>query len=153
MSRLLSVLAVTAALTVGCTEGQKTNPVKRAPEDSARPEPGKRSLYERLGGEQALARVVEDFIANVKADPNIRKKHKDHFDMGDVAALKKKLIDQIGGPRGRSFGKKRFQELLKQNRGAPMHQQEESLRQAFEEYQGRQLRRDDLTVLGFIPHS
>ena len=30
------------------------------------------------------------------------------------------LIDQIGGPRGRSFGKRRFQELLKKNLGAPM---------------------------------
>ena len=25
------------------------------------------------------------------------------------------LIDQIGGPRGRSFGKRRFQKLLKRN--------------------------------------
>ena len=39
------------------------------------------------------------------------------------------LIDQIGGPRGRSFGKRRFQELLKKNRGRPMSEQEESLRQ------------------------
>jgi PAS domain S-box-containing protein len=63
------------------------------------------------------------------------------------------LIDQIGGPRGRSFGKRRFQELLKKHRGAPMREQEESLRRAFEKYQGQQLRRDDLTVLGFVPHS
>jgi PAS domain S-box-containing protein len=63
------------------------------------------------------------------------------------------LIDQIGGPRGRSFGKRRFQELLKKNRGATMREQEESLRRAFEKYQGQQLRRDDLTVLGFVPHS
>lgn len=63
------------------------------------------------------------------------------------------LIDQIGGPRGRSFGKRRFQELLKKNRGASMREQEESLRHALATYQGEQLRRDDLTVLGFIPHS
>jgi len=63
------------------------------------------------------------------------------------------LIDQIGGPRGRSFGKRRFQELLKKNRGVPMHKQEEALRQALASYQGQQIRRDDLTVLGFIPHS
>jgi serine phosphatase RsbU (regulator of sigma subunit) len=62
------------------------------------------------------------------------------------------LIDQIGGPRGRSFGKRRFQELLKKNRGAPMSKQEESLREALASYQGQQLRRDDLTVLGFVPH-
>ena len=63
------------------------------------------------------------------------------------------LIDQIGGPRGRSFGKRRFQELLKKNRGAPMSEQEESLRHALAAYQGQQLRRDDLTVLGFVPHA
>ena len=63
------------------------------------------------------------------------------------------LIDQIGGPRGRSFGKRRFLELLKQNRGIPMCAQEESFRRALERHQGEQLRRDDLTVLGFTPHS
>jgi PAS domain S-box-containing protein len=63
------------------------------------------------------------------------------------------LIDQIGGPRGRSFGKRRFLELLKQNRGIPMRAQEESFRRALERHQGEQLRRDDLTVLGFTPHS
>ena len=63
------------------------------------------------------------------------------------------LIDQIGGPRGRSFGKRRFLELLRQNRGIPMRAQEESFRRALERHQGEQLRRDDLTVLGFTPHS
>ena len=63
------------------------------------------------------------------------------------------LIDQIGGPRGRSFGKRRFQELLKKCRGIPMREQEDSLRQALAKYQGQQIRRDDLTVLGFAPHS
>ena len=63
------------------------------------------------------------------------------------------MIDQIGGPRGRSFGKRRFQELLKRNLGASMREQEQSLRQALVTYQGPQLRRDDLTILGFVPHS
>ena len=34
------------------------------------------------------------------------------------------LIDQIGGSRGRSFGKRRFQGLLKKNLGMPMAEQE-----------------------------
>lgn len=63
------------------------------------------------------------------------------------------LIDQIGGPRGRSFGKRRFQDLLKKNLGADMREQEKSLRKALDSYQGQQARRDDLTVLGFVPHS
>ena len=63
------------------------------------------------------------------------------------------LIDQIGGPRGRSFGKRRFQELLKKNLGTPMAKQEDSFRKALTTYQGQQIRRDDLTVLGFVPHA
>ncbi len=61
------------------------------------------------------------------------------------------LIDQIGGPDGRSFGKRRFRALLKRNQGAPMQEQSESLRQTFSEFQGKQIRRDDVTVLGFVP--
>jgi serine phosphatase RsbU (regulator of sigma subunit) len=62
------------------------------------------------------------------------------------------LIDQIGGPRGRSFGKRRFQSLLAKTRGASMSEQEATLRRALDSHQGEQLRRDDLTVLGFVPH-
>jgi serine phosphatase RsbU (regulator of sigma subunit) len=61
------------------------------------------------------------------------------------------LIDQIGGPRGRSFGKRRFQTLLKRNQGAPMQKQAESLQRSVKKFQGQQPRRDDLTVLGFVP--
>ncbi|BAQ16735.1 PAS domain-containing protein [Methyloceanibacter caenitepidi] len=63
------------------------------------------------------------------------------------------LIEQIGGPRGRAFGKQRFRDLLHELRDAPMNEQEEKLRDAFEKFQGDQRRRDDLTVLGFIPHA
>jgi serine phosphatase RsbU (regulator of sigma subunit) len=61
------------------------------------------------------------------------------------------LIDQVGGPRGRSFGKRRFRNLLKRRQGAPMQKQAESLRRSFKKFQGQQLRRDDITVLGFVP--
>jgi PAS domain S-box-containing protein len=61
------------------------------------------------------------------------------------------LIDQVGGPRGRSFGKRRFRNLLKRNQGAPMQKQAESLKRSFKKFQGQQPRRDDLTVLGFVP--
>ena len=60
------------------------------------------------------------------------------------------LIDQIGGPRGRSFGKRRFQQLLRKYQGHPMREQEEVLREELAKYQGQQIRRDDLTVLGFV---
>ncbi len=61
------------------------------------------------------------------------------------------FIEQIGGPRGRSFGKNRFQTLLKETSGYPMAEQAQILKRAIETYQGDQVRRDDLTVLGFVP--
>ncbi|MGH6824185.1 PAS domain-containing protein [Methyloceanibacter sp.] len=61
------------------------------------------------------------------------------------------LIDQIGGPRGRSFGKRRFQTLLKKYQGHPMQIQAEAVRTELARYQGQQIRRDDLTILGFVP--
>ena len=61
------------------------------------------------------------------------------------------LIDQIGGPRGRSFGKSRFQKLLKKYQGHPMKIQAEAVRTELARYQGQQIRRDDLTILGFVP--
>jgi len=63
------------------------------------------------------------------------------------------LIDQIGGPRGRSFGKTRFRSFLKRSRFHPMQKQAEILRKELDRYQGQQIRRDDLTVLGFVPLS
>jgi PAS domain S-box-containing protein len=61
------------------------------------------------------------------------------------------LIEQIGGPRGRSFGKSRFQALLRQTSGQPMAEQAAFLKKTIQAYQGKQARRDDLTVLGFVP--
>ncbi|HWX32884.1 MAG TPA: SpoIIE family protein phosphatase, partial [Steroidobacteraceae bacterium] len=61
------------------------------------------------------------------------------------------LIDQIGGSEGRSFGKRRFRELLEHNQGAPMQEQSVFLRQKFNEFLGKEKRRDDITVLGFVP--
>lgn len=62
-----------------------------------------KSLFDRLGGQAAIAAVVDGFVANVAADARINK----HFGRvaGDTAAMrqfKAKLVDQIcqgsGGP-------------------------------------------------------
>jgi hemoglobin len=71
----------------GCMEGQK-------------PTPQQKSLYDRLGGKPAITKVVDDFVAEVVADPKIKERHKQHFMEGDVAGLKKKLIDQVGEATG-----------------------------------------------------
>ena len=57
-----------------------------------------KSLYERLGGRDAITAVVDDFVANVAADKRIN----GFFAKADVPRLKRNLVDQIcqatGGP-------------------------------------------------------
>jgi hemoglobin len=56
------------------------------------------SLYERLGGRDAIAAVVDDFTARCANDERINKK----FARTDIPRLKKMLVDQVceatGGP-------------------------------------------------------
>lgn len=93
MSRTV-VLILCIGLVAGCMEGQK--PQEQRLQRAA----AKQSLYERLGGEPGLTRVVDDFVAIVVADPRIKEVHKKHFREGDVAGLKRKLIDQVGEATG-----------------------------------------------------
>ena len=57
-----------------------------------------KSLYERLGGKDAVTAVVDDFVANVAADKRINK----FFAKTNIPNLKRNLVDQIcqatGGP-------------------------------------------------------
>jgi hemoglobin len=94
---------------LGCTEGQKPSPLQRAAgtkpgevavKPAETPPAAKPSLYERLGKEEAITKVVDDFVANVVADENIKERHKKHFMEGEVAGLKKKLVEQIGEATG-----------------------------------------------------
>ena len=65
-----------------------------------------RTLYERLGGRDAIVMVVDSFVARVAADNRINKK----FARSDIPRVKTMLVEQIcnatGGPctyRGRSM--------------------------------------------------
>ena len=57
-----------------------------------------RSLFERLGGSEAITAVVDDFVARCAADARINGK----FARTDVPRLKQMLVDQVttatGGP-------------------------------------------------------
>ena len=57
-----------------------------------------KSLYDRLGGKDAIVAVVDDFVGNVAADNRINR----YFAKTDVPRLKRNLVDQIcagtGGP-------------------------------------------------------
>ncbi|MEM5373225.1 SpoIIE family protein phosphatase [Paraburkholderia azotifigens] len=56
------------------------------------------------------------------------------------------LIDQIGGPRSISFGRRRALDLILENRTGSPAAICEKLRRALAEWQGVQARRDDLTL-------
>jgi hemoglobin len=69
---------------------------------AATPTAGKEpSLYQRLGGREAIAAVVDDFVANVVADNRINERFK-ALQPPAVSKLKTNLADQIcdatGGP-------------------------------------------------------
>jgi hemoglobin len=85
LRRILPLFLV--LLIVGCNEGQK-------------PQPAKRPLYERVGGEPVIVKVVDDFVAKYLANPKVQEEHKARFQKGDVAGLKKKLVDTIGQATG-----------------------------------------------------
>ncbi len=57
-----------------------------------------KSLYDRLGGKDAITAVVDDFVGNVAADKRIN----GFFAKADIPRLKHNLVDQIcsatGGP-------------------------------------------------------
>ncbi|MGB0697145.1 MAG: SpoIIE family protein phosphatase [Rhodospirillaceae bacterium] len=59
------------------------------------------------------------------------------------------LIDQVGGARKRSFGKKRFKQLLSEIKDLPMSEQKERIEEALSTYQGSEKRRDDVSMVGF----
>ena len=57
--------------------------------------------------------------------------------------------EQPGGPKGLPFGKTRCMGMLRQIAPLPMEQQKEALRTALRGYQGKEPRRDDISVFGF----
>ena len=72
-------------LAVGCASTMQTSMADK-------------SLYERLGGKDAITAVVDDFVARVAADKRINS----FFAKANVPRLKMMLVDQIceatGGP-------------------------------------------------------
>ncbi len=57
------------------------------------------------------------------------------------------LIDQIGGERNIAYGKRRLRDALLRYRKQPIPELTSLLMKEFEDYQGTQIRRDDLTFL------
>ena len=59
------------------------------------------------------------------------------------------IVDQAGGAKGFGYGNKRLRNLLLENYRKPFSDQKKLIIQSLADYQGTQLRRDDVTVVGF----
>jgi hemoglobin len=72
-----------------------------APSDTPSSAPAAPTLYQRLGGREAIKQVVDDFVANLAADPRVNARFKG-LDAAKMAKLQTDLADQIcdvtGGP-------------------------------------------------------
>jgi hemoglobin len=90
MNAMLRKLAFPLVLLVGLVLG--------ACQDTSMKPMMQKSLYDRLGGKDAITAVVDDFVANVAADKRINA----FFAHTDIPRLKKNLVDQLcaatGGP-------------------------------------------------------
>jgi hemoglobin len=90
MNAVFRKLALPLVVTVGFALG--------ACQDMGTKSMAQKSLYDRLGGKDAITAVVDDFVGNVAADKRIN----GYFAKADIARLKRNLVDQIcqetGGP-------------------------------------------------------
>jgi len=82
----LAAVLLAGALGLSACAEMKSEPAKEA------------TLYERLGGQDAIVAVVDDFVANVAADERINFMFAD----ADIPHLKAMLVEQVcagtGGP-------------------------------------------------------
>jgi hemoglobin len=94
-TRMFVMAAVTAVSLMACGGKGKGGSTDGAGGGSAVAE---KSLYDRLGGKDAITAVVEDFVGNVAGDKRINA----FFANADIPHLKQMLVDQIceatGGP-------------------------------------------------------
>jgi hemoglobin len=104
-SHVLTVAATLALIPLSaCTRGDRDTTDTAAGTTAS--DTVQRTLYERLGGRNAIVMVVDSFVARVAADSRINKK----FARSDIPRVKTMLVEQIcnatGGPctyRGRSM--------------------------------------------------
>lgn len=81
---LIIALALGGSSTIALADMAKKEPPKKE-------EKKEKSLYDRLGGEKAVAAVVKDFLANVTGDKRINK----FFAKADAKKLEKLLNEQV----------------------------------------------------------
>lgn len=94
----LKRFALVIALAAGTTQFALADDAKKPQPQKKDDKPAAKSLFDRLGGKDAITKVVDEFVANVAADKVINKR----FAKTDIPKLKKNLVDQVcaatGGP-------------------------------------------------------
>ncbi len=92
MNAKLMIVALVAPLAFGCASSSTTGT------GGSTTSANKKSLYDRLGGKDAIVAVVNDFTNRVAADPRINAR----FANTDIPHFKMELVDQLceatGGP-------------------------------------------------------
>lgn len=98
MKKLIApvLLAALAAAILSCSRKEEAAPAPEASPAPTETAAVSKPLYDRLGGEAAIRSVVDEFVANVAADPRINK----WFAKTDIARLKENLVNQIGQASG-----------------------------------------------------
>jgi hemoglobin len=95
---LLGAFALIAACSTDSNKAADTTPAVDTGASAATAAPAERSLYERLGGKEAITVVIDDFVANVAADKTINAR----FAKTNIPHLKQMLVEQVcqatGGP-------------------------------------------------------
>jgi hemoglobin len=90
----ITALTLVALSFASCDRSQKAADTAQ----TAQTAQAEQSLYERLGGKDAITAVIDDFVANVAADARINKR----FASTNIPHLKQMLVDQVcaatGGP-------------------------------------------------------
>ena len=98
----ITALGLAALMLGACTDSKQAATDSAAMADSAAAAataaPADSSLYNRLGGKEAITAVIDDFVANVAADTRINAR----FAKTDIPHLKQMLVEQVcqasGGP-------------------------------------------------------
>jgi hemoglobin len=95
---VLGVFALLAACSTDSNKAADTTAAVDTSTPAATAAPAQRSLYDRLGGKEAITVVIDDFVANVAADKTINAR----LAKTNIPHLKQMLVDQVcqatGGP-------------------------------------------------------
>ena len=101
---LVALIAISLTSLTGCKKAE--TPATDTAAIAAADTTAVRTLYDRLGGKDAITAVVDSFVAIVAKDTRINKK----FARSDVGRVKTMIVDQVcsatGGPctyKGRSM--------------------------------------------------